>query len=61
MSIFHSVTFAWWQVSLFKISLVTFGIAVGAYWNEFFGQYLVPLLVVAILTGLYITYVWFRQ
>lgn len=61
MNIFTNSTFTWWQIGLFKLSVVTFGIAVGAYWHEVFRMYLTPLLVVAGVSGIYIGYVYFKQ
>jgi len=61
MNIFSNSTFTWWQIGLFKLSVLTFGIAVGAYWQEIFSQYLTTLLVVAVLSGIYVAYVWFNQ
>ncbi len=61
MNIFSNSTFTWWQVGLFKLSVLTFGVAVGAYWSEVFSQYLTALLVVAVASGLYVAYVYFKQ
>ncbi len=61
MTLFHSVTFTWWQVGIFKLSVLAFGIVIGAYWNEFFTPYVVPLLVIAVVAGLYIAYLWFKR
>jgi len=61
MDILRNSTFTWWQIGLFKLSVLTFGIAVGAYWQDVFSPYLTTLLVVAIVSGLYVGYVWFKQ
>ena len=61
MNIFSNSTFTWWQVGLFKLSVLTFGVAVGAYWSEVFSKYLTALLVVAVASGLYVAYVYFKQ
>lgn len=61
MNIFGKGTFTWWQMGLFKLSVITFGVAIGAYWHEVFSQYLTLLLVVAFGAGIYIAYVWMRQ
>jgi len=61
MNIFSNSTFTWWQIGLFKLSVLTFGIAIGAYWQDVFLPYLTPLLVVAVVSGLYVAYVYFKQ
>ena len=61
MNIFSNSTFAWWQIGLFKLSVLTFGIAVGAYWADVFLPYFTPLLIVAAVSGLYVAYVYFKQ
>ncbi len=61
MSIFSSSTFTWQQIGLFKLSTITFGIAVGTYWQEIFLPHLVPLIMIAIVSGVYVAYVYLRQ
>lgn len=61
MNIFSNSTFTWWQIGLFKLSALTFGIAIGAYWQAVFLPYLTTLLAVAVVSGLYIAYVYFKQ
>ena len=61
MDMLKNSTFTWWQVGLFKLSVVTFGIAVGAYWQDLFLPYLTALLVVAVVSGLYVGYIWYKQ
>jgi len=61
MTIFSNSTFTWWQIGLFKLSVLTFGVAIGAYWQEVFLLYFTPLLVVAVVSGLYVAYVYFKQ
>ena len=61
MDILKSSTFTWWQIGLFKLSVGTFGIAVGAYWRDVFLPYLTTLLVIAVVSGLYVGYVWIKQ
>ena len=61
MDILKDSTFTWWQVGIFKLSFVPFGIAIGAYWQAVFLPYLTALLVVAVVSGLYVGYVWLKQ
>lgn len=58
MNIFGNKTVTWWQVGLLKLSVGAFGVAVGAYWSDIFLPYLTPIIVIAIVSGLYIAYVW---
>ena len=43
MNLFKTFTLTWWQTSFFKVGMGAAGIAVGAYWHEFFGNYLLIL------------------
>lgn len=61
MNIFGKGEFTWWQMGLFKISVLALGVAIGAYWSEIFLPYLTALFTVVIVFGVYIAYVWFRQ
>ena len=61
MSLFKTVTLKWWQISIFKIGMLALGIAVGAYLHDFFGGYLIILIVVSALALAYVTYVWWKQ
>lgn len=35
MNIFRTWTFKWWEVSLLKISLISLGIILGLYFNDY--------------------------
>ncbi len=61
MHLFKTFTLKWWQGGLFKWGLLALGIAVGAYWHDFFGGYLTLLLVAAAVCLAYVTAVWWRQ
>jgi len=61
MNLFKTFTLKWWQGSLFKWGVFALGIAVGAYWHDFFGSYLPILIIVAVVSLAYITYVWWKQ
>jgi hypothetical protein len=39
MKLFRPCTFAWWQLSLLKLSMASLGLAVGSTWPEVFGTY----------------------
>jgi hypothetical protein len=61
MNITKTLTLKWWQVSIFKITCAAFGIMIGAYWSDWFLPYLLPLLLVTLAGGCYITIVWWRE
>ncbi|MDP3957894.1 MAG: hypothetical protein Q8Q36_00315 [bacterium] len=58
---FRSGSYAWWQFGLFKLSLLSFGIAIGAYWQEVFLPYVAWFVVAGAVFGLYVAYVWIKQ
>jgi hypothetical protein len=51
----------WWQAGTFKLGMWAIGIAVGAYWHNFFGGFLPMLIAIAVVCLTYITYIWLRQ
>ncbi len=61
IQIFKDITLKWWQVGIFKITIIAFGIAVGAYWAEFFVGSLKILVAIFILGWLYLAFVWMRN
>ena len=61
MNIFKSITLKWWQGSLFKISILSLGIAIGASWPNIFLNWVIPLTVLFAVLVCYIGYVWWKQ
>ena len=61
MNLFKTFTLKWWQGAFFKWGMLTAGIAIGAYWYEFFSRYLVLLIMIAVVALAYVTYVWWKQ
>ena len=61
MNLLKSFTLKWWQGSLLKISMLAAGIAIGAYWYNIFMPYLTWLIVIAVVLGAYVSYVWWKQ
>ena len=61
MNPFKSYMLTWWQIGIFKLALLAIGVAIGAWWNEFFGFYLLPLIVVAVVASAYIMIVSLKQ
>ena len=58
---FKSFTFAWWQLSLFKLSMAALGLLVGSTWPEVFVGWRDVLLVLFVIPAFYVTYLWFKQ
>jgi hypothetical protein len=61
MKIFRDYTYTWWQVSIFKISMITMGVIIGSLWAEVFVDFLAVLVAVAVLTIGYISFITFRE
>lgn len=61
MNVFKTFTLKWWQTGLFKLGMLSLGIAIGAYWHAVFGNYLVVLAVVAAVSLTYISFAWWKQ
>ncbi len=58
---FKTFTLQGWQGALFKWGMLALGIAIGAYWHDFFGGLLPVLITVAVLALACVTYVWWKQ
>jgi hypothetical protein len=61
MNIFKTFTLKWWQTSLFKLGMLTLGIAIGACWHALFGGCLAILTTVAAVSLAYISFLWWKQ
>lgn len=61
MQLFKSYTFTWWQMGIFKLALLSMGVAIGAYWNELFRGYSIALIVIALIMSAYIAYISLKQ
>jgi len=61
MNIFKSYTLKWWQGGLFKISMISLGIAIGVTWPELFVSWTPILWLLSILLAIYIGYIWLKQ
>ncbi|MBP6948995.1 MAG: hypothetical protein KBB50_02905 [Candidatus Pacebacteria bacterium] len=61
MNIFKNTTFSWWQLSIFKTGMFLLGISVGAFWSEFFKQYVSLIAFIGTVLTLYITYIWAKR
>jgi len=61
MKFFKSFTFAWWQLSLLKLSMASLGLAVGSMWPEVFAGWRDLLLILFVVPAFYVSYVWLKQ
>jgi len=59
--IFKSYTFTWWQIGIFKLALLSFGAAIGAYWHGFFGANLTSLIIIGIIASVCIVFTSLKQ
>jgi hypothetical protein len=57
----HPFTLKIRDAGIFKIGMLALGITIGAYWHEVFGRGLPILIVVAVASLSYITYVYCRE
>lgn len=61
MNLLKPFTLKWYQTSIFKLGLLSLGIAIGAYWHSFFTAYVLLLIGVAAASLGYVTYIWWKQ
>ncbi len=61
INFFKPITFKWWQAGIFKTTMFSFGIAVGAYWSSFFTPWITVLLVVFVVGWLYLVYFYIKN
>ena len=61
MSLFKSFRLTWWQAALFKLSVASLGIIIGATWSDLFLHWRPELLLVGVLSGLGVLWVWWKQ
>ena len=61
VNLFKTFTLKWWQTGLFKWGVLAVGIVIGTYWHNCFSGYLPVLIIVAVVSLAYVTYVWAKQ
>ena len=61
MTIFKDRTFTWYQTGALKISVLAFGLAIGAYWPDVFEPYATILLLIGIVFAIYVVIVSLKQ
>ncbi len=49
-----------WQLSVFKLSVFCLSLAIGCYFADYIRPYIVPLLIVGIMMGFWITAIWLK-
>jgi hypothetical protein len=61
MNLFKTFSLTWWQAAAFKVGLLSVGVMIGTYWHDIFAGYLLPILVIAIISLAYVSYIWWKQ
>jgi hypothetical protein len=61
MNIFKTITLKWWQGSIFKWTMLSAGIAVGATWPNIFSSWTGVFWAMFAVGAVYLTYVWWKQ
>ena len=61
MNFFKPFALKWWQGGLFKIAMVSLGIAIGATWPDLFSGWRPALLIVFVLFSIYLFWIWLKQ
>ena len=61
MNIFKTITLKWWQGSIFKWTMLSVGIAIGATWPNPFSGWTEVFWVMFVIGAVYLTYVWWGQ
>jgi len=61
MKFFKTIKWPPFDIQVLKLSSSSFGIVIGAYFSEFFLQYLWLFFGIGLLAGLKVSYFYFRQ
>ena len=61
MNPFKTFTLKWWQAALFKVSLLSPGLMIGAAWADVFNAWRPALLVLFALSTSYMVWIWWKQ
>ena len=61
MTWFTSYTYTWWQIGVFKLSLLSIGVLIGATWHEFFFANAPAIAAIAVVATAYTMFVSVRQ
>ena len=60
-TLFKSFTFAWWQLGLLKLSLLSLGVIVGSTWPGVFAGWRELLVVLFVVPAFYLSYLGLKQ
>jgi hypothetical protein len=60
-TLFKSFAFAWWQLGLLKLSLLSLGVVVGSTWPGVFVGWRETLLVLFVAPAFFVSYLWLKQ
>ena len=61
INIFKNFTLKWWQTGLFKWSVLALGVVIGATWPDLFSAWRTALLILVLVPGLYLAWIWWKQ
>lgn len=61
MNVFKSYTLKWWQGSVFKVSVLSLGLIIGASWPEILAPWRALFAILFLVSSAYISYVWWKQ
>jgi hypothetical protein len=61
MNPFKSFCLTWWQAGLWKLAMVSFGLALGANWPHVVEPWTGRLLLLTLLAGGYVGAAWLMQ
>ena len=61
MNIFKSFTMKWWEGGLFKVSMISLGIVIGATWPEIISPLRALFLALFAVLAIYISWIWWKQ
>lgn len=61
MNPFKTFKLNWWEAASLIVGTLAAGIAIGTYWHVLFVDYLLALIIIAVVGLAYYTYVWGKQ
>ena len=61
MDPFKTFKLNWWEAVSLIVGMLAAGIAIGTYWHVLFVNYLIALIIIAVVCLAYYAYVWWKQ
>ncbi len=58
MKLLKNYNFKWWEVGMLKVTLLAVGVVIGAWWSDFFINYLEMLILLAAAGMVYFLIFW---